>query len=86
MNHQNTSMKKWKLRDKMISSFITDDTIINRSCRCSSCGSFHIRKSTKEFAENFPSYLCIYCSRKQLEEVIRKNQKDDECSWICAIL
>ena len=88
MDHQNISMKKWKLREKMISSFITDDTVINRSCRCPSCGSFYIRKSTKEFAENFPSYLCIYCSRKHLEQVIRKNHEkyDLKCKYCCTIL
>ena len=78
--------KKWRLRDKMLESFITDDTVINRSCYCKSCGTFRIVKSTKDFAENFPSDLCIHCSRKRIEEVIRKNLKDDECPWCCTIL
>jgi hypothetical protein len=86
MNFQCNIIKKWKLHDKMLESFITDDTVINRCCQCKSCGSFSIRKSTKDFAENFPSYLCIYCSRKNLEEVIRKNQKEAQCHWFCTIL
>ena len=86
MNAQCNEIKKRKLRDKMLESFITDDTVINRSCYCRSCGSFRIIKSTKDWADNFSSDFCSYCRWKQSEEVVRKNLKDDECPWYCTIL